>query len=116
MPHTGRAQIGPGDQDDGAEHHADLGGSRGQSVAAEIAFPQVHDRRQKVDEEAHARRPCRGNVIVEDALHLAHGLLGGSNEQSLIGAEGQQREGKHDKSYKYIFHCEFKKASIQLVH
>ena len=36
-------------------------------------------------------------MVVEDPLDLSHGLLGGSNEQGLVGAEGQQPEGENDK-------------------
>ena len=67
---------------------------------ARLRFHRYVDRRQKIDEEANSCRPGRRDVIVEDALHLAHGLLGGSDEECLIGAESQQPEGKHDKSNK----------------
>ena len=102
-PHRTRPDW-PGDENDGAEHNTNFCTCCGQCVSVQIALPQVHNGRQEVDEEAHARNPRRGHVIVKDALHVAHGLLRRSHHQRLIGAEAQQGQRENDKCNRKIFH------------
>ena len=66
--------------------------------AFELALHQVCDRRQKIDEEAQPGHPCGGHVVVKDALHVAHGLLRGSDHQRLVGAEAEQGEREDNKN------------------
>ena len=37
-------------------------------------------------------------MVVEDSLHVAHGLLGGGDNQSFIRREGESDDRKRDKN------------------
>ena len=54
------------------------------------AAHQILDRANKVDEEKQECGPGRGHVIIENALHVAHGLLGGSRHQRLVEGIAQE--------------------------
>src|SRR5262249_902229 len=68
------------------------------------AFDEVVDRSEKVNKEKNECRPGRGHVIVEDPLHVAHGLFGGSGHQRLIERKCQQCRGENEQDRKSTFH------------
>ena len=43
-------------------------------------------------------------MVVEDALHVAHGLLGGSGHQRFIESEAQQGGGQQSENGEKTFH------------
>src|SRR3974390_1273392 len=108
MPHTGRAHIGPVINTIGQKNTPTPARA---SIGIQAAFPQGHDRRQEVHGEAQSRHPGRRHVVVENTLHLAHGLLRGSYHQRLIGTEAQQVQCEDNKGNTERFHSAFNTVS-----
>ena len=98
MPHTGRAQIGPVTSTTVQKTTPTSALTSATMSAAGLALDQVIDRGSEVDEEEDERGPGRRHVVVEDALHVAHGLFGGRADQSPYKARSSagSRSGPED--------------------
>src|SRR5262245_27453929 len=87
-----------GDEHQGAEQHAHLGRGVREAVGCTRASPEIHCARTGDDEEAEERRPGRGNVEVEDALHDPHLRLGGHyDEDEPLGHEHEYQDGPREQ-------------------
>src|SRR5215469_12103518 len=102
---------GPGYQHDGTKHHANFGTRRRQCIGIEAALPKVSNRGEEIHEETDARHPGGGCVVVEDTLHIAHGLLSGSDKQGLVGAKAQQGKREDDEADTQVFHSALRTLS-----
>ena len=58
----------------------------------------------EVDEEEDHRRPAPGHVVVEDALHVAHGLLGWRADERGMERVAEQDSGHERVKYDAFFH------------
>src|SRR5712692_7910855 len=95
---------GAGNDHYGAEHDADFSRDKREDVGFRIAANQIGDRGYEIDQEQEERRPCRRNVIIKDALHVAHGAFGGRTDQSLIERKAEQRGGDNREDGESAFH------------
>ena len=66
--------------------------ARASASAAIAAADQIPDGGEEVDEEKQEGYPCRWQVVVEDALHVAHGGFRGRDEHGLAEAVAKQQE------------------------
>src|SRR5438552_6660557 len=62
------------------------------------------DRGNEIDGKQQESRPCRRHMIVEDALDVAHGLLGGRNHQSLTRRIAQESCHQASQDWERPFH------------
>ena len=69
----------------------------------------------EIDEEQQERRPRRRHMVVEDALHIAHGLFGGSGHQRLIerdsSAGPRSARRRWGKPFHSLLHSAFNTSS-----
>src|SRR5438132_11946499 len=72
---------------------------------------QVLHRCKEVVEKQQEGSPRRGYVIVENALHVAHGLLCRSNDQGLVQGIPQEQRGQNRQDGEGLFHSARKTIS-----
>src|ERR1700675_1837690 len=102
---------GPGDQNDGTENHSDFIADEDDDIGGGTAFDQVGDGSYEIDEEEDECRPGGGHVIIEDALDVAHCLLGGRDYQCLVERVAKQDSGKYAEDGESFFHWMERRAS-----
>src|SRR5262249_25357405 len=94
---------GPGDQHHGAENHADFRCAYRQRISPGAALPQISDGRRKVHEEHGESGHGRGNMAIEDALHVAHGGFCGRDFQPQISRVAEQAGRDYAACEKKVF-------------
>ena len=77
MPQTGRAQIGPVISTTVQKTTPTSAADQRDNVGRRLALDQIDERGYEIDEEQDERGPGRRHVVVENPLHVAHGLFGG---------------------------------------
>src|SRR5258708_29971182 len=75
-----------------------------QTSRERLGADKILNRGNEINEKQEKRCPCRRNVIVKDALHVTHGALGGSTDQSFVQSEAEQQGGDDGENRECAFH------------